>query len=146
MIARNNPFNIRYVKANNWKGLTGQTKGFCNFETMDFGLRAGFILIRNYVYKKDLWTVENVLERFAPSSENNTSAYISFVSDYLSSNGYNPNDLRNPWVLDFDKAFFCLCKAILRYESGFVLTYIDYLRVITTFHIKKDLYGTFRDS
>lgn len=146
MIAKNNPFNIRYDKSNNWKGQEGHTKGFCNFISLDYGLRAGFIILRNYVYKKDLWTVQKVIERYAPSSENNTSAYISFVSDGLRSNGYDPDNLRTAWVLAFDKLFFYLCKCILKYETGYVLTFIDYMRVINNFGIKKELYGTFRDS
>ena len=48
-IRNNNPLNIR--KGNNWKGeRPNQTdKEFEEFESMQMGLRAAFILLRNYM-------------------------------------------------------------------------------------------------
>ena len=50
MIAKNNIFNIRKgPKA--WKGETGATKGFVEFETREHGIRAWIVLMHNYRVK-----------------------------------------------------------------------------------------------
>ena len=41
MIAKNNIFNIRKGSGTKWKGETGATKGFAEFETREHGIRAG---------------------------------------------------------------------------------------------------------
>lgn len=141
MIAKNNPFNIRWSKHNLWLGLEGSTKGFCNFVDMEHGIRAGMKLLLNYVYKKDIWTVEKLVSRYAPSSENDTSSYIRFVSDSLRTYGFDPFDLRSEFILEYDKKFFYLCKVILKMETGYVFTYPDYIRIVKMFNLKKELYG-----
>ena len=146
MIAINNPFNIRYTQRNHWKGFNGITKGFCNFIDIQYGLRAGFILLRNYVYKKDCWTVEKVVSRYAPPSENDTRNYISYVRSVLLDNGCTPDNLRSSGaLLEYDDNFFYLCKAILKMETGYVLDKVTYLDIIKRFNIKKVLYGTVSD-
>lgn len=146
MIARNNPFNIRMFPGNNWKGFDGVTKGFCNFIDIRYGLRAGFILLRNYVYKKDLWSVEKVVSRYAPPSENDTRGYISYVRNVLLVNNLDPDHLNTSGaLLEYDDTFFYLCKAILKMETGFVLDKVMYHDIIRQFNIKKVLYGSFSD-
>lgn len=146
MIARNNPFNIRMSPGNNWKGFDGVTKGFCNFIDIRYGLRAGFILLRNYVYKKDLWSVEKVVSRYAPPSENDTRGYVSYVRNVLLVNNLDPDHLNTSGsLLEYDDTFFYLCKAILKMETGFVLDKVLYHDIIRQFNIKKVLYGSLRD-
>ena len=81
MIGLNNPFNIRYSNIH-WQGLNDNnpsTRGFCNFISLHYGIRcAWFLLIRSY-RKKGLLTIEQIINRFAPSSENDTQNYIKFV-------------------------------------------------------------------
>lgn len=141
MIAKNNPFNIRYNVANNWLGQTGQHKGFCDFDTMEHGLRAAIVLLKNYVYRKDLQTVAKVVSRFAPSNENDTSAYIRFVSDGLRSAGHNPDDLRTSFILEYDMTFFYLLKYMAKMETGYSFTYLDYSLIVRKYGLKKELYG-----
>lgn len=74
----NNPFNIRYNSANNWVGQIGSDGSFCVFDTMPHGIRAGGVLLRNYL-KNGNNTIEKILSKFAPASENNTSGYIANV-------------------------------------------------------------------
>ena len=79
-IRNNNPLNIR--KGNNWLGeRQPQTdKSFEEFQSLELGLRAGFIIIRNYMTRRPrLDTVSAIINRWAPSSENNTAAYIKEV-------------------------------------------------------------------
>lgn len=84
MIGRNNPFNLRYSKNNHWLGLTGQTRGFCDFVNMDFGIRAAALLVMRSYRKKDVLTISEIIRRFAPATENNTEKYVDFVCRQLS--------------------------------------------------------------
>ena len=80
-IRNNNPLNIR--KGNNWQGeRQPQTdKAFEEFQTMEMGLRAGFIIIRNYMKQRPpLNTIAQIISRWAPTCENNTREYIKEVS------------------------------------------------------------------
>lgn len=76
MIKRNNPFNIRHSVQNNWQGQVGSDKGFCVFSSVEMGIRAACKLILNY--PRPL-TVENIIKRWAPPTENDTERYIMFV-------------------------------------------------------------------
>lgn len=80
-IRNNNPLNIR--KGNNWLGeRPNQTdQAFEEFTSLEFGLRAGFIIIRNYMAKRTpLNTITKIISRWAPTNENNTAAYIKEVA------------------------------------------------------------------
>lgn len=84
-IRNNNPLNIR--KGNNWKGeRPNQTdKAFEEFTSMEYGIRAGFKILRNYVTGYNgminrINTIEKIIRRWAPPTENATQNYIDFVS------------------------------------------------------------------
>lgn len=84
-IRNNNPLNIR--KGSNWQGEQHpQTdKSFEQFESMQYGVRAGFIILRRYMsgyngLTEKFNTIEKIIRRWAPPSENNTKAYIEQVS------------------------------------------------------------------
>lgn len=82
MIGKNNPLNIRYLKANNWKGQIGQTRGFCDFSSLEFGVRAAIYLLFVSYRRKGARTIGELISLFAPSSENDTESYIKYVSDH----------------------------------------------------------------
>lgn len=84
MIGINNPFNIRYNPLNKWKGLTGVTRGFCNFSSVEYCVRAVGILILRTYKKHGVYTVSEIINRYAPPKENDTSKYVEFVCDKLS--------------------------------------------------------------
>ena len=89
-IRNNNPLNIR--KGNNWQGERHpQTdRAFEEFVSIEMGLRAGFIIIRNYFKKRAaVNTITTIISRWAPPSENNTAAYIREVSRR---SGIDPNE------------------------------------------------------
>jgi len=72
----NNPLNIRYNSGNHWQGLTGENKGFCTFKSRVYGYRAAFVNLQTYnVAGKD--TIREIINKWAPATENNTAAYIS---------------------------------------------------------------------
>lgn len=83
-IRNNNPLNIRV--GNNWKGERPEKKdkSFEEFTSMEYGVRAGFIIIRKYMsgyngLTRKFNTVDLIIRRWAPSVENNTEAYINQV-------------------------------------------------------------------
>ena len=58
-------------------------KVFCQFEAMEYGWRAAFrLLCHTYYGKYKLRTIRDIISRWAPPKENNTPAYIRYVSDY----------------------------------------------------------------
>ena len=82
-IRNNNPLNIRRTGKDQWKELskTQSDRSFCQFETLEWGWRAAFYLLtRTYYHKYRLYTIRGIVSRWAPSSENDTRAYIENVS------------------------------------------------------------------
>ena len=84
-IRNNNPLNIR--KGSNWQGEKHpqNDKSFEQFESLQYGVRAGFIILRRYMsgyngLTEKFNTIEKIVRRWAPPSENNTKAYIEKVS------------------------------------------------------------------
>lgn len=83
-IRNNNPLNIR--KGNNWKGEVQpqSDKSFEQFESIQYGIRAGFIILRRYMtgyngLTQKFNTIDKIISRWAPAAENNTKAYIAQV-------------------------------------------------------------------
>lgn len=76
---KNNPFNIRWNRNNNWRGQElFHENGFCEFSSLYFGVRAYFVIMRNY-RRQGYCTPEQIISRYSPNSENNTLAYIQYV-------------------------------------------------------------------
>lgn len=113
-IRNNNPGNIR-LGSDRWQGMSAvQTDGvFIQFDSMLYGIRALIKLLMNYYNKYGLMTVRDIISRWAPDNENNTTAYIKFVADYL---GVEPDNVLN-LKGDF-KLYIKLAKAIALYENG----------------------------
>lgn len=98
MIGKNNPLNIRYSKKNNWKGQIGQTRGFCNFSDIEYGIRACLYLLKNSYKKRGLLTYGELIKAYAPPTENNTQRYISYVCDKLDAYCWDVPYTRFEWV------------------------------------------------
>lgn len=130
-ISNNNPFNIRYSKINHWIGQTGENKGFCVFDSMDHGLRAGIITLKNYINKHGLTSVEQIIKRFAPASENPTSSYISYVDAAIRSYGCDPDNISFG-----SESFLIMCKAMCLFESWYSVEPSKISEVIFKFKIK----------
>ena len=79
-IRNNNPLNIRI--GNTWLGeVTDPTDNeFEQFVHICYGLRAGFILLKRYINRYKLNTIEKIISRWAPHNENNTRSYINQVA------------------------------------------------------------------
>ena len=113
MLNLNNPGNIRI---NNDK-FVGEMKpsvdpNFKQFVSMAYGYRAMFMILRNYG-KRGYNTIAIILHRYAPENENDTAAYI----DYVSKMGLhmNPNDVIN---LNDKQTATQLVYAMSYFENG----------------------------
>lgn len=83
MIGLNNPFNIRYASGNHWLMSDGDTRGFVNFKSLEYGVRAACILVMRSYRKNGVLTIAEIIHRFAPPSENDTDKYVDFVCSRL---------------------------------------------------------------
>lgn len=79
-IRNNNPLNIRI--GNVWLGEVKDPTdpNFEQFISMTYGVRAAFVLMRRYIRHYRRTTIPEVIAAWAPSSENNTTAYIDRVT------------------------------------------------------------------
>lgn len=69
---KNNPLNIRYTSKSKWLGLIGSKNGFCEFSSIEFGIRAGLYLILK-TYKNRGWlTIRDIIMHWAPASDGNS--------------------------------------------------------------------------
>lgn len=82
-LRNNNPGNIR-INSDLFQGeiRPSKDKSFKQFETMAYGYRAVFRILRNYYNNYKLDTIRKMIGRYAPSSENDTDAYVKAVSGY----------------------------------------------------------------
>lgn len=113
-IRNNNPGNIRW--GDDWKGLVPKSqrtdKDFCQFITPEYGIRAMIVILRNYQRKHGLNTISGIINRWAPTNENNTQAYIDSVAK---STGVTPDQSIHT---DDSRFMMKLLQAIIRHENG----------------------------
>lgn len=133
MIGKNNPLNIRYVKRNNWKGQVGSTRGFCDFVSVEYCVRAFAILVLRSYKKRGIVTISQIISTYAPPSENQTDKYIDYVCEML---GCFPFD-----VLDNDFQLALLIVTMSRFESSTLLDLnVVHLMLIRFGFTKKSYY------
>lgn len=117
-IRLNNPGNIEH--GDPWQGLHKEQthERFCRFVSPEYGIRAMAKIIGTYrrVHRgkngTPVDTIREVIERWAPPSENPTEAYIKNVGTWA---GIDPEaviDLRAPTAL------VPVIKGIVRQENG----------------------------
>lgn len=77
----NNPLNMRHDN-DKWQGevVPSQDAAFKQFKSMAWGYRAAFKLLHNYQKNNGCRILSDFINRWAPPSENNTSAYVSTVA------------------------------------------------------------------
>lgn len=79
----NNPGNIRDGSfAQSLPGYVGSNKGFAVFDSVNSGFNALNTLLQNY-WNKGLRSVDSIISRWAPPSENDTNSYVNQVSKWL---------------------------------------------------------------
>lgn len=116
----NNPGNVRKGPIT-WQGQLDDQSGdpdFVTFKTPQWGIRAIARLMLTYQNQYHLSTVREIINRWAPPSENNTSAYVSAVAEGLKdqTGGIPLPDME----INVDSAdiMLPLVKAIILHENG----------------------------
>lgn len=115
-VRNNNPGNIDYNKVNKWQGQlppnpTLETR-FARFDKPENGIRALTKLLLTYQNKHGLKTVKSIINRWAPSVENDTDAYVRAVEFNTGTSPGAEINLRDPAVM---KGFV---RAIIRHENA----------------------------
>ena len=112
-IRNNNPLNVRISKAN-WVGkVSPNTDGtFEQYDTPEHGIRTGAKIIANYYHSYGLNTLAHIIQRWAPSNENDTAAYTGTVSRRVGVSPFEPYDVLNPEKLGD------LIEAMIWVENG----------------------------
>ena len=84
-----NPLNIRRVAGTTWKGQCDEQtdNAFVQFRTIEFGLRAAFVLLRTYSTKYHANCIRDIISRWAPPSENDTDQYVRNVCKWTGFGG-----------------------------------------------------------
>ncbi len=112
-----NPLNL--VRGIQWKGLRKEQTDsrFCQFVSMKYGWRAALITLRSYITglngkRRPHDTIEKIITRWAPPSENDTEAYIKCVSAAVGID----RRMKVKWQ---DRVFVCaIVKAMAYQECG----------------------------
>jgi hypothetical protein len=116
-VRNNNPGNIDRT-AKPWQGEDRSAEArarehrFAVFTSPENGFRAIARTLLTYRSKYGLRTVRGIINRWAPPTENVTTAYVGAVSRALHVEPDTPVDIRDRAVM------FHLVKAIARHENG----------------------------
>ena len=88
-----NPGNIRRSRVN-YKGEVhpSRDKAFKQFESMEWGYRAMFVLLDTSRVRYGLCTLREMISRYAPPEENHTALYIDVACD---ATGIGPDEVLN---------------------------------------------------
>jgi hypothetical protein len=116
-VRNNHPGNIDRT-ATAWQGedrsaeARARESRFAVFDTPASGFRALAKTLQTYQAKYSLGTVRGIINRWAPPTENNTSAYVTQVAKALGVEPDRQIDVRAP------QTAFQLLKAVAAHENG----------------------------
>lgn len=111
-VRNNNPGNVMRG-GDQWQGeVAGSDSRYASFETPEAGIRAMGKTLLTYQDKHGLNTIEGIVSRWAPATENDTSAYIKTVAKAAGVKPDAPIDLRNTAVLT------AVTRAMIQVENG----------------------------
>ena len=81
-VRNNNPLNIR-ANGIEWNGSVGDDGEFVKFESPEMGFRAAYKTLMTYRNHHGLDTIDGIINRWAPSSENHTESYVAYIREKL---------------------------------------------------------------
>ncbi len=118
----NNPCCIR--KGTTWRGLAAlqADNEFCTFIHPLYGFRAAVIIICKTYYGRKLVTIRQIISRWAPSTENNTEAYITMVSKAV---GIGADVMLPRPKAETKNVWASILWAIALHENGYVPNGMD---------------------
>jgi hypothetical protein len=108
----NNPGNIDKEPEPFQGEVPGSDSRFCTFSTPVYGIRAIAVLVLAYYQNHGLNTIQGIINRWAPSVENNTSAYVTDVCNRV---GAAPTDVI---AVDDPEVLEKIVTAIIWHENG----------------------------
>lgn len=118
-VRNSNPGNLE--AGDQWQGLMPRDKmtpeqkaetRFAVFLSPKWGFRALGVILLNYEKRHGIHTIRDIINRWAPKSENNTDAYIKAV---CKDTGFDADEMIN---LHSARVMQGLCKAIATHECG----------------------------
>lgn len=117
-IRNNNPGNVKRTTIQ-WAGMAkDQSKDsvFIIFKAPEFGIRCIVRILKTYqkIFSKEnrLFSLRNIITRYAPNNENDTKSYMNFVAERLGISIDTPIDIKDKTTL------LILLKAIIQRENG----------------------------
>ena len=112
-LRNNNPGNIRISRVR-YEGEVQPSKDkyFKEFVSMAYGYRAMFVLLDSYRSRYGLCTIRQMLNRYAPPSENFTEGYVRVVSTLT---GIAPDEIVNTRAA---RDMIPIVSAMSRVENG----------------------------
>lgn len=111
-IRNNNPLNIK-ISSTVWQGKTvGTDSTFETFSSAEYGIRAGAKILLTYQQKYGLNTIKDIINRFAPTIENDTNAYVNHIAQQM---GISTS--KSISVKDID-TLIPLVTAMIKHENG----------------------------
>lgn len=113
-IRNRNPLNLVHSSANRWQGLDEPPSDgrMCRFTADQWGIRAAAVLLRTYRTKYKLLTIRQLVERWAPASENDPGRYAQVVAEYMGQTPTYIPDLNDPMELEN------MLRGMCRMENG----------------------------
>ena len=110
-IRNKNPGNIKL--GTNWDGLADEQSDpvFCVFKEAVWGIRALMRILLTYRFTHKKATIDEIIYRWAPPSENSTDKYVEFVCKKLN----KEKDVR---LNNSMEDYLPLVKAIIQMENG----------------------------
>lgn len=120
-IRNNNPGNIDRVAGVRWQGAAEDQSGdsrFVVFKSPEYGIRAIARVLITYQDKRQakdgskIDTIAEIIDRWAPTNENDTSAYVKHVASITGMSANGMIDVYRHEVM------FKLVKAIITHENG----------------------------
>ena len=122
-LRNNNPGNIRQSSTKYLGEVQpSQDSAFKQFQSIDYGYRAMFVLIEHYYRKRGLKSIRQIISRYAPACENNTEGYIQQVASICFRSVDEEIDITNK------DEMVLLVSAMSRVENGRVANVDDVLR------------------
>lgn len=91
---------------------------------MPFGIRAAYRLLENSYINKGFNTIEKIVSRWAPPSENDTKKYIQFVAEKTK---INPKKVLIPQSYEYKTEIASIIQAMTKKENSYTIE----LNVIT---------------
>lgn len=113
-IKNNNPGNIRHGTQTVWVGESKDQPdySFIKFDSPDYGIRALMKILLVYYNEHGLKTIKDIIERYAPPTENDTASYIAIVTKLT---GVGATDI----ISDITSMLVPIAKAISINENGY---------------------------